>query len=223
MTMPDEQIAPTLLLVCPPDDPLGLLRDSVGGGRVPKFWRHDGGPWFETHAEAMGWWLANRDTMEQPHQRALVLSVRGEVDEIGMGRARDVLAGIDTPGATGIRFARSPESKKQPSAWALCTDQGMAAYDAIGGRGSWGHYTVTYREVPALRASPIGLDLECLPVWALATILAARAPTYRLAYIDAYGREEACRALGVPREGSVGSWGHGSEAEALVAALESAP
>jgi len=34
---------------------------------------------------------------------------------------------------------------------------------------------------------------------------------------------EACRALGVPREGSVGSWGHGSEAEALVAALETAP
>ena len=34
---------------------------------------------------------------------------------------------------------------------------------------------------------------------------------------------EACRALGVDRQGSVGSWGHGSEAEALVAALESAP
>jgi len=34
---------------------------------------------------------------------------------------------------------------------------------------------------------------------------------------------EACHALGVPREGSVGSWGHGSEAEALVAALETAP
>ena len=34
---------------------------------------------------------------------------------------------------------------------------------------------------------------------------------------------EACRALGVPREGSVGSWGHGSEAEALVAALEATP
>lgn len=32
---------------------------------------------------------------------------------------------------------------------------------------------------------------------------------------------EACRALGVDRQGSVGSWGHGSEAEALVAALES--
>ena len=31
---------------------------------------------------------------------------------------------------------------------------------------------------------------------------------------------EACRALGVDRQGSVGSWGHGSEAEALVAALE---
>ena len=34
---------------------------------------------------------------------------------------------------------------------------------------------------------------------------------------------EACRALGVDRQGSVGSWGHASEAEALVAALEGAP
>jgi hypothetical protein len=33
----------------------------------------------------------------------------------------------------------------------------------------------------------------------------------------------ACRALGLPRQGSVRSWGHGSEAEALVAALEAAP
>jgi len=39
---------------------------------------------------------------------------------------------------------------------------------------------------------------------------------------DLYLDAEACRALGVPREGSVGSWGHGSEAEALVAALEAA-
>ena len=31
---------------------------------------------------------------------------------------------------------------------------------------------------------------------------------------------EACRALGVDRQGSVASWGHGSEAEALIAALE---
>ena len=40
---------------------------------------------------------------------------------------------------------------------------------------------------------------------------------------DLYLDAEACRALGVPREGSVGSWGHGNEAEALVAALEVAP
>jgi hypothetical protein len=40
---------------------------------------------------------------------------------------------------------------------------------------------------------------------------------------DLYLDAEACRSLGVPREGSVGSWGHASEAEALVAALESAP
>jgi hypothetical protein len=40
---------------------------------------------------------------------------------------------------------------------------------------------------------------------------------------DLYLDAEACRALGLSREGSVGSWGHGSEAEALVSALESAP
>lgn len=34
---------------------------------------------------------------------------------------------------------------------------------------------------------------------------------------------QACRALGVEREGSVGCWGHANEAEALVAALEGAP
>jgi hypothetical protein len=40
---------------------------------------------------------------------------------------------------------------------------------------------------------------------------------------DLFLDAEACRALGVPREGSVGCWGYASEAEALVAALESAP
>ena len=40
---------------------------------------------------------------------------------------------------------------------------------------------------------------------------------------DLYLDAEACRSLGVPREGSVGSWGHASEAEALVSALERAP
>lgn len=40
---------------------------------------------------------------------------------------------------------------------------------------------------------------------------------------DLYLDAEACRALGVPREGSVGCWGYASEAEALVAALEGAP
>jgi hypothetical protein len=34
---------------------------------------------------------------------------------------------------------------------------------------------------------------------------------------------EACRCLGIERQGGVQSWGHASEAEALVAALEAAP
>jgi len=40
---------------------------------------------------------------------------------------------------------------------------------------------------------------------------------------DLWFDAEACKALGVDREGSVGSWGHACEAEALVFALENAP
>jgi hypothetical protein len=40
---------------------------------------------------------------------------------------------------------------------------------------------------------------------------------------DLWFDAEACKALGVDREGSVGSWGHASEVEALVFALENAP
>jgi hypothetical protein len=40
---------------------------------------------------------------------------------------------------------------------------------------------------------------------------------------DLWFDAEACKALGVDREGSVGCWGHASEVEALVFALENAP
>jgi hypothetical protein len=40
---------------------------------------------------------------------------------------------------------------------------------------------------------------------------------------DLWFDAEACKALGIDREGSVGSWGHVSEAEALVFTLENAP
>ena len=40
---------------------------------------------------------------------------------------------------------------------------------------------------------------------------------------DLWLDEEACRALGLTRPGSVGCWGHKSEAEALVFALVNAP
>jgi hypothetical protein len=40
---------------------------------------------------------------------------------------------------------------------------------------------------------------------------------------DLWLDEEACRALGLTRQGSVGCWGHKSEAEALVFALVNAP
>ena len=80
-------------------------------------------------------------------------------------------------------------------------------------------------------AATVGCMLALVrQAWRCPTVYARESTTRRVSdgviawevcnlYLDA----EACRALGVSREGSVGSWGHGSEAEALVAALESAP
>jgi hypothetical protein len=88
------------------------------------------------------------------------------------------------------------------------------------------------RELPDL-ADPA--TLGCLlalvrEAWRCPTVYVRQSTTRRVSdgalaweVCDLYLDAEACRALGVPREGSVGSWGHGSEAEALVAALESAP
>lgn len=66
--------------------------------------------------------------------------------------------------------------------------------------------------------------------WRCPTVYARQGTTRRVSdgviaweVCDLWLDAEACRALGVDRQGSVGSWGHGSEAEALVAALEAAP
>jgi len=117
--------APTLLLVCPPDDPLGLLRDSVGGGRVPVRGRINGG-WHQYGSEDRCFTDAN----------ALVLSVRGEVDAIALGRAQDVVA-------------------------RLCG----------------------FRDI-------FGLGIGRTSPATLAAYIGQHTPTYRLAYIDAHGREE---------------------------------
>ena len=69
-------------------------------------------------------------------------------------------------------------------------------------REAWRCPTVYVRQSTTRRVSDGALAWEVCDLW-----------------LDA----EACRALGVDRQGSVGSWGHASEAEALVAALESAP
>lgn len=66
--------------------------------------------------------------------------------------------------------------------------------------------------------------------WRCPTVYVRRGTTRRVSdgvmaweVCDLWLDAEACRALGVDRQGSVGSWGHASEAEALVAALEAAP
>jgi hypothetical protein len=80
-------------------------------------------------------------------------------------------------------------------------------------------------------AATIGCLLALVrEAWRCPTVYVRQSTTRRVSdgvlaweICDLWLDAEACRALGVPREGSVGSWGHGSEAEALVAALESAP
>jgi len=66
--------------------------------------------------------------------------------------------------------------------------------------------------------------------WRCPTVYARQSTTRRVSdgviaweVCDLHLDAEACRALGVPRGGSVASWGHGGEAEALVATLEAAP
>jgi hypothetical protein len=66
--------------------------------------------------------------------------------------------------------------------------------------------------------------------WRCPTVYVRQSTTRRLSdgmiaweVCDLWLDAEACRALGVDRQGSVGSWGHASEAEALVAALEASP
>ena len=81
-------MADTLLLVCPPDDPLGLLADSVGGGKVPVW--HFGTRWEGDVPTFNVWHPTAHPYYGAP--RALVLSVGGVVDEIGMGRALTVAA-----------------------------------------------------------------------------------------------------------------------------------
>jgi hypothetical protein len=69
-------------------------------------------------------------------------------------------------------------------------------------RQAWRCPTVYVRQTGTRRASDGVLAWEVCDLW-----------------FDA----EACKALGIDREGSVGSWGHACEAEALVFALENAP
>jgi len=128
--MTDNRIAPTLLLVCPPDDPLGLLRDSVGGGKVPTMTHGDDA----SGLSCEGWFNYTGDC--RCGARALVLSVRGEVDAIALGRAQDVVARL-----CGFR-------------------------------------------------DTFGLGIGRTSPETLGAYIVQHTPTYRLAYIDAHGREE---------------------------------
>ena len=77
----------TVLLIAPPGDTT-LLADEAGG-TMPTAYRHEGGPWFLTHAGAMAWHLTKdpRNIFVQPEHRALVLVLDGAPVAMGCDRA----------------------------------------------------------------------------------------------------------------------------------------
>jgi hypothetical protein len=201
----------TILLVCPPDgtDPLGLLADSVGGGRVPTRYRHRwtatkpprGTPklWMKPPYGEWGPWVhfvvspTNTET-----ERALVLSLNGTVDEIGMGRARERLVSAWGGSAEhGSAWHRSHRGYFE--LWALWPHP-------ISGLSWRSRNFMPYRDVHEadhrlcteinIAAPYLADDLAaCTPAViadhakALGLAFAHRAPTYRLALVNAEGRE----------------------------------
>jgi len=142
----------------------------------------------------------------------------------------------------GARLHSLKENGDECFGWADC-------HEWHGDDGAWGVNKCEHHSGPLIAATHQGyvwLD-QCLPdltdpatlgcllalvreAWRCPTVYVRQYTTRRVTdgvtaweVCDLYLDAEACRALGVPREGSVESWGHGSEAEALVSALESAP
>lgn len=109
------------------------------------------------------------------------------------------------------------------------------------GSGLWARWSDTAAVVTALHMPEQYPDLSdpatlgCLlhlvrEAWRCPTIYVRRSDVRRTSdneyaweVCDLWLDEEACRALGLTRQGSVGCWGHKSEAEALVFALVNAP
>ena len=94
-------------------------------------------------------------------------------------------------------------------------------------RENWHHGCTLVLSDPATLGCLLALVREA---WRCPTVYVRQGTTRRVSdgvlaweVCDLCLDTEACRALGVDRQGSVGSWGHGSEAEALVDALEAAP
>jgi hypothetical protein len=123
----------------------------------------------------------------------------------------------------GARLAACPRFKPMPG---LRDMQGRTWEQSLLWRWSPSIDRPDIRE-PATKGIVLALVREA---WRCPTIYVRQSTTRRVSdgviaweVCDLYLDAEACRALGVSCEGSVGSWGHGSEAEALVVALERAP
>ena len=184
----------TILLAPPNGDPHGLLASGKAGARPPIAYQYNGAPWFYTHAEAMGWWLANRDTMEQPHNRALVLALDGEPVEFGVGRAALVFAKHEGAGnALFAAWRRGDQNERtRTGRWwlewfeASPGDRGFAGGATYRRNWSYGDFGAD-RHVPLKRPDGIG-DGWLLDAWALAATIANLLDA-RVVLLDSEGRE----------------------------------
>lgn len=134
---------------------------------------------------------------------------------------------------------RAKQAKKWRLMPGMLTDEGRRVMqvwpDNLGIK--WSHLldNRVVRDADALPDLTDAATLGCLlalvrQAWRCPTVYVRQTGTRRasdgvLAWevCDLWFDAEACKALGVDREGSVGSWGHSCEAEALVFALENAP
>lgn len=167
--------APATILWIPPADRPDVLASSVGGGLVPsrvlaKSEITNEQAWVETVGQ---FW-------DPIGARALLLSLAGVPDPIGMGRAALTLATHD--GAGCVVFAAWRHGDQNIAAgtgrWWLewyevsAGDKGFAGGATFGSNRSYGDYGAD-RLVDLKRPNDIG-DGFTLDAWALATILTAR-------------------------------------------------
>lgn len=168
----------TTILYVPPPERADILADSVGGGKVPTAIPIEGGAWSVSNDHE---WESPEAWLRAIKQRALVLTINGVPDSIGMGRGRVVLAAHEcVPSPEGIpewgeNWAWNSHTWHLGS-WNSAT---TIAYHAVPLRKGWGphlqvHVTRLIAVAPRDFTTRPADRCRMRPAHALAHVLASR-------------------------------------------------